>query len=138
LTYAERVSSGSEPDLRGVLILVAEDHQDSRDVLRQILEALGAEVLVAADGEDALRILTAVLPDVILSDLGMPRMDGFQLAHRIKGDQRWARVPIIAVTARTSPTDIRALRQAGFAGHVEKPVDFDALTTMIERVVRAA
>jgi CheY-like chemotaxis protein len=140
--YAQRVDetavTQSEARLRGAVILVAEDHQDSRDGLRQLLEAFGAEVLVASDGEDALRILSAVLPDVILSDIRMPGMDGLQLAHRVKGDQRWARVPIIAVTAHIGPADLPALRQAGFAGHIQKPVDLDMLTTTIARALRAA
>jgi CheY-like chemotaxis protein len=136
--YETAVNDDSEPRLRGVVILVAEDHQDSRDLLRQLLESFGAKVLVASDGEDALRILAAVLPDVILSDIRMPRMDGLQLAHRVKGDRRWARVPIIAVTAHIGPANLQALRQAGFAGHIQKPVDLDALTTTIARALRAA
>ena len=83
--YSERVTparaGGYELRLDGTLILVVEDHADSRDVLRQFLESLGAKVLLAGDGIEALHILEARVPDIVLTDIRMPRMDGVQLAY---------------------------------------------------------
>ncbi|HEV8310493.1 MAG TPA: response regulator [Methylomirabilota bacterium] len=132
---AER-SRRSEPRLDGLRILVVEDHVDSRDALRQMLAAQGAEVLVASDGQEALAGLEATIPDLILSDLRMPRIDGLELATRVRHDVRWARIPLIAVTAYNSPADLRATLEAGFDAHVEKPVDFDLLTATVQRVLR--
>jgi CheY-like chemotaxis protein len=127
-----------ERPLAGVVVLVVEDHPDGRDALRQLLEWYGAEVLDAEDGCEALRLLEAQVPDVIVSDLRMPRLDGFGLAGRVKHDVRWAAVPIVAVTALNSPADVRATREAGFAGHLAKPLDADALLATMKRVRRAA
>jgi CheY-like chemotaxis protein len=128
-------AGGYEPRFDRLLILVAEDHTDSREVLRQFLESLGAEVLLAGDGIEALGILEARAPDIVLADIRMPGMGGLQLAQRMKRDVRWARVPLVAVTAYNEPADLRATLEAGFDGHVEKPVNFDVLLPTIARLV---
>jgi CheY-like chemotaxis protein len=115
---------------------VVEDHADSRAILRQFLESLGADVMLASDGIDALGLVAARIPDIVLTDIRMPRMDGVQLAQRVKRDVRWARVPMIAVTAYNSPADLRTTLEAGFDGHVEKPINFDVLLSTISRLVR--
>jgi CheY-like chemotaxis protein len=125
-----------EPRLDGILVLVVEDHADSRDILRQFLESLGAEVLLARDGIEALEILETRIPDIVLTDIRMPRMDGVQLAHRMKRHVRWARVPISAVTAYNTPADLRTTLEAGFDGHIEKPINFDVLLATVSRLVR--
>jgi CheY-like chemotaxis protein len=128
-------AGGYELRLDGTLILVVEDHADSRDVLRQFLESLGAKVLLAGDGIEALHILEAGVPDIVLTDIRMPRMDGVQLAYRMKRHVRWARVPITAVTAYNSPTDLRTTLEAGFDGHLEKPINFDVLLSTVTRLL---
>jgi CheY-like chemotaxis protein len=138
--YSGRVTParahGYELRLDGILILVVEDHADSRDVLRQFLESRGAKVLPAGDGIEALEILEARIPDIVLTDIRMPRMDGVQLAHRMKRHVRWARVPISALTAYNTPADLRTTLEAGFDGHMEKPINFDVLLTTVSRLVR--
>jgi CheY-like chemotaxis protein len=129
-------AGGYEPRLDRILILVVEDHADSREVLRQFLESLGAEVLLAGDGIEALGILEARIPDIVLTDIRMPRMDGVQLAQRMQRDVRWARVPMIAVTAYNTPADLQTTLEAGFDGHVEKPINFDGLLTTVSRLMR--
>jgi CheY-like chemotaxis protein len=129
-------ADGYEPRLDRILILVVEDHADSRDVLRQFLESRGAKVLLAGDGIEALGILETRIPDIVLTDIRMPRMDGVQLAQRMKHDVRWARVPMIAVTAYNTLADLRTTLEAGFDRHVEKPITFDVLLTTASRLVR--
>jgi CheY-like chemotaxis protein len=139
-SYSEHVTParvrGYGPRLDGLLILVVEDHADSREVLRQFLESLGAEVLLAQDGIDALERLESRIPDVVLTDIRMPRMDGVQLALRMKHHVRWARVPMIAVTAYNTPADWRTTLEAGFDGHLEKPLNFDVLLSTVSRLAR--
>src|SRR5215831_13214269 len=118
-----------QPRLDRVLILVVEDHADSRELLHRFLESVGAQVLPARDGIEAMGILEAHTPDIVLSDIRMPRMDGVQLAQRVKNDPRWARIPMIAVTAYNTAADLRQTFEAGFDGHLEKPFNFDVLLT---------
>jgi CheY-like chemotaxis protein len=121
--------------LRGCTLLVVEDHEDSREFLRRLLEALGARVLVAENGFDALIVLEGKRPDAILLDLMMPVMDGFTFASRLSRDRRWAGIPVIAVTALGSVPDLFRSWEAGFAGHVTKPVAHSDLLIAIQRVL---
>lgn len=125
-----------EGRLAGLLVLVAEDHPDSLDALRQLLESEGAEVLATENGAAALRRLEGSprRPDIVLVDLMMPVLDGFQLARRIRTEARWAAIPLVAVTARVETADYDATLEAGFAAHVPKPIDLEALIAVLLRV----
>jgi CheY-like chemotaxis protein len=127
------------PRLDGVRLLVVEDHADSRAVLRQLLSSLGATVDEAGDGREALDVLSTPRrrPDLILCDLRMPRMDGFALAQRLRRDLRWRRVPLVAVTALTTPGDYDRTLEAGFSAHIEKPINLDLLLSTIRRLLPA-
>jgi CheY-like chemotaxis protein len=121
--------------LSGVTLLVVEDHDDSREMLRQMLSALGARVLVAEQGAHALAIMAREEPDLILLDLLMPVMDGFVFAQHVKRDRRWMGIPIIAVTALGEIQDYLRTWQEGLAGHLTKPVSETDLVSVIERVI---
>src|SRR5262249_41665726 len=126
---------GSSP-LVGVTILVVDDHEDSRMVLKQMLTAVGASVRLARDGHEGLaQIGVPPPPNVILCDLLMPGMDGVSFARRLKTQPRWAPIPIIAVTALGQPTDYVTTWSQGFKAHVTKPVDADELIGVIRRFV---
>jgi CheY-like chemotaxis protein len=118
-----------------LVILVVEDYQDSRELVVQILLHEGALVLAAHDGRAALKTLETRIPDVILSDLLMPGLDGLAFARRVKADARWTRVPIIAMTALGSQADLQATWEAGFAAHVTKPIGWDLLIQTIRRLL---
>lgn len=77
-------------------------------------------------------------PDLILADIRMPGLDGLAFARRVKTDTRWAHVPMIALTALGSRDDLRATWEAGFAAHVTKPIDWDTVLSIIERVLPSA
>ena len=108
---------------RGRTILVVEDHEDSLNVSRLILEAHGARVVCATDGHEALRALEIEQPDLILCDLRMPVMDGYAFIARLRRNPRLARLCVIAVTALGEYSDLLQTWAAGFDGHLAKPVD---------------
>jgi CheY-like chemotaxis protein len=133
------IAAGSdEPRLHGLVVLVVEDHTDSRELMAQILSHWGALVVTAPNGLAGLQMLKTRTPDLILTDLRMPRMDGLAFARRVKADTRWSRVPLIAITALASSADLQATFEAGFTAHVSKPIDWNGLMRTIERVVPAA
>ena len=125
--------------LAGLHVLVVDDDQDTREMLRQILTHAGALVTTAADGESALVILRNVAADVVISDLSMPRHDGRWVARNLRAlGGRQGKVPAIAITAyRETQFETDALA-AGFDVYLEKPLDFRRLIETILRVVKQA
>ena len=120
--------------LHDIRILIVEDHDDSRELLRQIVVSFGATVRVAADGHEALASASAWTPDLILTELRMPGMDGFTLLSRLRDDPRLCGSRVVAVSALATGADIKRAWLAGFDGHVAKPIDYDLLAEVIERV----
>jgi CheY-like chemotaxis protein len=129
-----RRPAGPSPLLAGLTVLVVEDHHDSRDVLRQMLQGYGARVVEAAHGEEALDLLDRPRPAAILCDLVMPVMDGFRFVAAVKASPRWRRIPIIAVTALGGELDYRRTWEAGFDAHLTKPVQPDHVVAVIRAV----
>ena len=121
-------------DLRGVTVLIVEDHPDSRDMLRQVVESFGASVAVAPDGRQALRVVAWMRPDLILCDLRMPVIDGFGFIDRLRHDPNLSRTAVLAVTALGSDADVRRTWEAGFDGHLVKPVDYEVIAAQLERI----
>jgi CheY-like chemotaxis protein len=128
---------GTPPDLRGHTILVVEDHEDSADMLRQIVSSFGARVLVAANGLAARQIMEKEVPDLVFCDLVMPKMDGYHLMEWLRGQPQLARVPVIALTALGMPVDIMRTFEAGFSGHLVKPVDYQTIAAQLTRILWA-
>jgi CheY-like chemotaxis protein len=123
-------------DLAGLKVLVVDDQPDARDLIRRVLEDCNADVFTAATADEALALLQAHRPDVLVSDIGMPGTDGFELLRRIRavGADRGGRVPAIALTAFARSEDrTRALR-AGFLVHVSKPVDPSELVATVASI----
>jgi DNA-binding response OmpR family regulator len=115
-------------------ILVVEDHEDSREMLRQFLQFEGYDVEVAADGRAGIDAALERPPVVALIDLGLPQLDGFQVARAIRerfGHNIW----LVALTSRTAPTDRRRSAEAGFDLHVAKPVAIDRLRGILRDIV---
>ena len=124
--------------LESIRVLVVEDDDDSREMTRLTLEAVGALVTVAASADEALRAIEAQVPDVVLSDISMPGQDGRTLLRRLRAvlKKRRARVPAVALTALGSREDRVASRDAGFHYHLDKPVDPAKLVEVLSGVVR--
>ena len=123
-------------DLSGLRILVVDDEADAREVIRRVLVECRAEVLVAGTAEAALDCVRRERPDVLVSDIGMPEVDGYELLRRIRalGHSAGGRLPAIALTAFARSEDrTRALR-AGFLVHVSKPVEPSELVATVASV----
>jgi len=106
---------------RAATVLIAEDHEDSRDALRTLLEAFGYQVIVAANGLEAVAQARAHRPDLILMDMMMPGMDGLEATRTLRADAELPRIPIVAVTAMEGARE-RVL-DAGCDDWVAKPID---------------
>ena len=119
-------------------ILVIEDDATLRGVLRMHLSAIGYKVRVSADATEAIQMILAELPDLILSDLGMPYLDGLELLKALKGDELTKKVPVVLLTGRNDDETYIRATQLGAAGYVTKPVKLDELLAAIKRALPAA
>src|SRR5258705_10886056 len=113
-------------------ILVVDDNADAAESLGMLLEARGDEVRIAYDGIEALDIEVAFRPEVVLLDIGMPRLSGYDVAKRIRAGRRGG-VLLIAITGWGQEDDRDRAREAGFNHHFTKPVDFETLLGIIDR-----
>lgn len=117
-------------------VLVIEDYLDSREMLRLLLENLEYSVLTAEDGPKALEIVRSNHVDLILTDFGLPEMDGLQLVRRIRAlNDHCRRVPIIMLTAFDRDDHEAAALQAGCTDFLTKPPSYDALQQLMERLL---
>ena len=127
-----RVELGDhEPTSRTHRILVVDDNRDSADSLVMLLQLSGHEMLVAYDGEQAVDVAHAHRPEMILLDIGLPKLNGFDVCRRIR-EEPWGKdVTVIALTGWGQEDDRRKSREAGFDGHLVKPVDHAALMRLL-------
>ena len=115
-------------------ILVIEDNNDARESLRVLLEISGHRVQAAADGREGLEIALRDRPAVLLVDVGLPGIDGYEVARRVRASPGWTRRPLlIAVTGYGQPSDHAAALAAGFDAHMAKPIDLDVLNDVLAR-----
>ena len=115
----------------GWRVLVVDDNQDATATLQTLLESLGATVCAAGNGREALEKFEGFAPDAVLLDIGMPGMDGYEVARRIRALPAGASTPLIAVTGWGQQEDIRRCFEAGFDHHLVKPLDVDKLWDII-------
>jgi signal transduction histidine kinase/CheY-like chemotaxis protein len=122
--------------LERLRVLVVDDDPDSREVVREVLEQAGAEVATAASTREALDAFRAAPPDILLSDLGMPEQDGYDLIRRVRAldPTRGGRVPAAALTAYTQAEDRHAALTAGYQSYLAKPIDPAELTAAVARL----
>lgn len=113
-------------------VLVVDDNADAADSLAMLLQVRGDDVRVAYDGEEALFAEQEFMPDVLLLDIGMPKLSGYEVARRVR-DARGRGVLIVAITGWGQEDDRQRAREAGFDHHFTKPVDYAALLEVIDR-----
>ena len=133
---------GDADRLRGVHVLLAEDNEINQQIAVELLEGVGATVDVANDGLEAVhKLLDRPGPPnvaVVLMDVQMPQMDGYQATKTIRSDPRFAGLPIIAMTAHATIEERQKCLDAGMNGHVSKPIDPEALFETVERFAAAS
>jgi two-component system cell cycle response regulator DivK len=107
----------------GKKALLVEDNENNRYLLTLLLNHAGLEVVTAENGRSGLELARSEHPDVILMDIQMPQMDGYEVAACLKSDIELAHIPIIGVSSFAMPGDREKAMKMGFAGYIEKPVD---------------
>jgi CheY-like chemotaxis protein len=115
-------------------ILIADDHDDNRELLQLLLTGAGYEVTAAKDGNQCLEIARGHRPDLIVVDLSMPVLDGWGVLREIQADDQTRAIPCIAVTAHAELTRLEAL-ETGFSAYVSKPFSTDDLLSNIANVL---
>jgi hypothetical protein len=126
----------SLPRLEGVHVIVVDDEADARDLLRTVLEAQGARVTSFASAEDALAGLKTIRPTVLICDVGMPKMDGYQLIRKFRAEESWGeRIPALALTAFARAEDRKRSLIAGYQAHLVKPFDVGELVLVVADLV---
>ncbi len=117
-------------------ILVVEDNEENTELALRFLRRDGHQVLLAKDGKEGVEMATESLPDLILMDLSLPELDGWEATRRIKLNPATAHIPVIALTAHALDQDIQKALAAGCDQYETKPVDFRRLKKKIEMFVR--
>lgn len=119
-------------------VLVIDDEQDVRELLRRVLEKEGYRVLTATDGEEGLSLAMRDRPDLIITDLVMPQMDGYTFLTRLRERRETAEVPVIVVSVKTDLPSTVFTVVKGAAAHVGKPFDVEELTRAVRQVLEGA
>lgn len=117
------------------LVLVVDDYRDAREMYVQYLGACGFRVAEAANGLEALSCANTLLPDVILMDLSLPGMDGWEATRRLKADPGTRHIPVVAITGHSGRAAWEAARKAGCTSFVLKPVPPDRVVSEINRAL---
>ena len=119
-------------------ILLVEDNEMNRDMLSRRLTRRGYEVLTANDGARGLATAASEKPDLILMDMSLPVVDGWEVTRRLKASEETQAIPVIALTAHALAADLEKALQAGCEDYDTKPVELPRLLGKIERLLRAA
>ncbi|MFO0891802.1 MAG: response regulator [Isosphaeraceae bacterium] len=112
---------------------MVDDNLDNATGLARLLTLLGHDVQVAHDGPASIELARATRPEVVLLDIGLPGMDGYEVVRRLRAEDCCRDSLIIAVSGYGHPEDVRRSKAAGFDHHLIKPVDYDALMTLLAR-----
>jgi len=135
-TSAELSDMVAVPRLDGVRALVVDDEADALELIQRVLENQGAIVTTVPSAEAALRLLESSSPDVLISDIGMPAMDGYRFMRRMRAaEPRERRIPALALTAFARPDDRKHAILAGYQAHLAKPFDMAELAIVVAGLV---
>ena len=119
-------------------ILVVDDNLDSRELVAKILQNRGYNVIEALDGEDALNKAREERPALILMDISLPKLDGYEVTRRLKALEELRDIPIIALTAHAMKGDREKALAAGCQGYVPKPINIRELPALVQRFIEEA
>jgi CheY-like chemotaxis protein len=133
-------SGGERPEESAPLVLLVDDERSIRTICRVNLEGDGLAVTEAADGAEALEVVRRVRPSVVLLDVMMPGVDGWEVAEQLAADDETRKIPVVFLSARAAPEDRRRAQELGAVGYVEKPFDplelAGIVRDVLERVAR--
>ena len=129
------VPGSGRADRNRPLVLVVEDQEELRRLYVEQLALSGFDVIEAANGEDAITHTSSRSPDVVLMDLSLPVLDGWEATRRLKADSRTAHIPVVALTAHDGSGELQRATRAGCDWFVPKPCPPDALITEVRRVL---
>ena len=134
----EASKSQIQNELNGTTVLVVDDDHNTREFTTFLLEMQGANVTAVASASEALAVFTQLKPDILLSDIGMPDMDGYMLIRQVRmlSPEQGGEIPAIALTAYAGEIDCHQAVEAGFQIHLSKPVEPDILIDAIANLVR--
>ncbi len=114
-------------------ILVVDDEKDITETLSFMLKAKGYEVNVANDGEDGLKLAKEIMPDLIILDVMMPKINGYKIARLLKYDNKYKHIPIVMVTARGQDTDKLIGEETGVDEYITKPFEFEEVLDAVNK-----
>jgi two-component system cell cycle response regulator DivK len=117
-------------------ILVVDDNEDGRELVVKILKNRGYQMIEAVDGEEALEKASAECPDLILLDISIPKLDGYEVTRRLKSQVKFKDIPIIALTAHAMKGDREKALEAGCDGYISKPIDIHELPDQIKSYLK--
>ena len=120
------------------VVLIVEDHDDTREMLQLLLHVFGCRVIAAQDGEEAMSLAEKSLPDLILMDMKLPRLDGLSVTRMIRSHPTLSNVPIIAMTGMVTPQFQLETLNAGCTECLAKPIDIDHLERLIKALTQTA
>ena len=113
-------------------ILVVDDNQDNRELVVKVLTAKGYQIHEAVDGEEALSKVAETRPDLILMDISIPKLDGYEVTRRLKSNDAFHAIPVIALTAHAMKGDREKALAAGCDGYISKPINVRELPDQIK------
>ena len=124
-------------DLSNWDVIVVDDEPDNIGVLELVLGFHGASIRIANSGRDCLELMKQAVPTMLLVDIQMPGMSGYELLRHIRNNPLWTMIPIIAVTAHAMVGDDERILSAGFDGYIPKPVDAMRLADQLKQMIEA-
>jgi two-component system CheB/CheR fusion protein len=122
--------------LQGLTVLVVDDSEDTTEMVRHLLEIGGASVDIATSGFEGLKVAQEKQFDVVLSDISMPEMDGFEFLRKLRQIPGNENIPAVALTGFGRPEDVQRASDEGFQAHVTKPFDIQTLATLLQKLPR--
>jgi len=117
-------------------ILYIEDNPDNMILVQRVLMVEGYEVLEASNGIEGVARAKEILPDIVITDINLPDIDGYEITHRLKTHDATAHIPVVAMTANVMKKDRENVEQAGCDGYISKPIDIDELPQQIENFLK--
>lgn len=135
--YRTTTLDSSAQPLSNIRVVVLDDDQGTRELVSLILQESGADVAMAPDAHSAIHLIEVFRPDILVSDIGMPEVDGYQFIAMVRdlADEKWQNMPAIALTAFAREEDRKKALKAGFQAHLSKPVESSVLVRTVRQLV---